>query len=220
MKNNIFLILMLAIIMMVTAATAIAQSKVTATASVVSESYWRGIQHNTYSLQSGIALTTQEFQFGVWGDFGAKNNYSEVDLWAKFSPSENFYVLVTDYQYPFTNSDAFNFEDKNTGAHFPEVGIGVDVAGLSLYGSAFVYNDTTYSPYFQGVYAFKVNDIPVSLFAGGAYGKTCMYNTSEENKVQFVNVGVTVAPTSNLSVTYLVNPNEKTNFVVFKLSLL
>ena len=217
MKSFITFILLALLLTM----TLSAQTTVTAIADVVSLSQWRGQSHNTWGLQGGVSVSTQEFQFGAWGDYGGKTDFSEIDLWAKFAPSENFFVQIIDHQYPYVNSDAFNFENKNTGSHYPEVGAGVNVAdnALSFYGSAFVYNDTTFSPYVQGTYNFNINTTPVSLFAGGTYGKTCMYNTTED-KFQFVNVGVTVTPINKLSVTYLVNPNEKTNFVVFKLSLL
>lgn len=188
---------------------------------VASGNVWRGVPLEKSAVIVGTAVySTPNVELGVSGTSGFNNFMGEQDLWLRYRVGK-WYVHLQDYYYP--NGSRFsNFKDKNNGSHSPELGIGYS-SKLSVYGSAFIYNDTTYSPYLELRYSEELGKYTsIEPFIAGTYGDTFQYGTSG-SKIHLVNYGIAFirkdAGIPAFTVTYITNPVLDYNAVLVKLSL-
>ncbi|MFH0893713.1 MAG: hypothetical protein V2A54_04695 [Bacteroidota bacterium] len=107
------LLAFIAIVMLVN--SAFAQDKktkekkwsVNATADFMSRYVWRGTDFGASpSIQPTLSFTNGKFELGAWGAYATFSNYTETDLYAKYS-FKGFTVALTDYYIP-TSAGAFN----------------------------------------------------------------------------------------------------------------
>lgn len=179
-------------------------------ADIMSRYLWRGSDFGSSPcVQPTLSLSIENFEFGSWGSIATNGQYSEVDLYAKYT-LKWFTLMFTDYYIPTLNGSPaspdtryFIWDDKKT-AHSLEGSLmfkGGDKFPLWVLGGAFFYGndkrwgydakkDTTdatyYSSYFEVGYPFTIKETGIDVFAGftptaGAYGNT----------LGFVNFGFT-----------------------------
>ena len=219
------------------------QSKFNISTDLVSRYIWRGLDygkapaiHPTFSFISG------GFEIGSWGSLNTTGNYSEVDLYAKYT-LKGITAAFTDYfvhneAFP-NNTRYFNYNSKTT-THIFEPSLqykGPDKFPISLLVATYVYGndrawgydikkDTTgenyYSTYIELGYTFKLHKNPFELFIGitpkaGAYG----------NDFGVVNAGIngykTIAITDKFSIpvkaSIIGNPQAENLYFVITLTL-
>lgn len=184
--------------------------KFTIASDFVSRFIWRGSDYgNSPAIQPSLSLAHKNFEIGCWGTIATNSNYTEIDLYAKYT-YKKIAIIFTDYFAPTidgatkpTDNRFFNYNDKTT-SHTFEASLaykGDEKFPLSLLCGVYFYgNDknwgydmqkdnnlkTYFSTYAEAAYTFKIQENTVDVFMGitpsaGAYG----------NKFGIVNVGLT-----------------------------
>ena len=194
-------------------------------ADIVSRYVWRGTDFgNSASVQPaltyGAELGGGSLEIGAWGSFALRTDsltgLNENDLYVSYSTGP-VTVILTDYFFPgYTGVDDAFFKYGDNGGHVLEAGLGFSAGIFSLTGFYnFAGADPDNSMYFElGITPpYEVEGIEVSLFAGaGNY----VYVVKDDFAV--CNLGLTVSK-DMYSASYIVNPDQKTSFLVFGISL-
>ncbi len=220
--------------------------KFTIGSDIVSRFIWRGIDYgNSPAIQPSFSLTTHKFEVGCWGSTATNSNYTEIDLYAKYTINKIAFI-ITDYFVPTINGGTnrtdnrfFNFNDKTT-SHTIEASLafkGDEKFPLSLLCGVYFYgNDkrwgynilkdstekTYFSTYAEAAYTFSFQENTVDVFIGitpsaGAYG----------NKFGVVNVGIAGNRKIKISENFelpikasiIFNPLTSNAFFVFGITL-
>lgn len=190
-----------------------ATAQVSLGADAVSRYVWRGWDFgNAASIQPALAYTKGAFEVGAWGSFSiVDGSANENDLYVSYSTGP-VSVVVTDYFFPgYYGNDGLGYYEDN-GAHIIEAGASYASGPLSLSGFFNVSGfDTNNSMYFEVGYtpSYSVEGVELGLFLGAGNE---IYTTDGDFMV--TNIGVT-ASKENISVSYIVNPDQETTFLVF-----
>jgi len=210
-------------------------------ADFVSRYIWRGHDFGeSFSVQPALTFAFGGLEAGMWGSYslasdGAFSN--ELDLWAGYTfetaSSGSFGVALTDYYFPYPGSKDdgmhfFNYKNGGNGAHWIEPAIsysGPSSFPVSLYVGVMVHNDPDYSTYAEISYPIRLDDdVEIGLSAGASVMKSDFYST---DGFGLLNIGISgtkklkVTDTFSIPITvaYVLNPNHKTDFLVFGVSL-
>ncbi len=205
-------------------------------ADLVSRYIWRGFDFgNSVSIQPTLSYSLGGFNVGLWGSYALayeSSNYDEIDIFASYAISTKagtFKPFVTDYTFPYLNTRFFDFSDDSTGSHTVEAGLAFasqDKCPITVLFAVNVYNDADHAPYFELGYPITLNDVSLTLFAGGTKGKCSWYGITED-EIAVLNVGVTASKTIAITekfslpvaATFVVNPYAEKSFLVFSMSL-
>jgi hypothetical protein len=141
-----------------------------------------------------------------------KGDFSENCVNVKFFKDTVWYLQLTDYYYPYTTASFGTFSGRNAGSHCPELSGSYTYKGFGLLLSTIIYNDTTYSPYAQLSYAWKVEEGQFNLFAGTTFGNSYFYNTVGTG-IKPIFVGISYKK-DKVGLTYYVNPTADLNRIV------
>lgn len=199
-------------------------------ADFVSRYVWRGTDFGeSASIQPGLSFTSGAFTIGSWANYslaadGAGAN--EHDLFLSLSLGQ-FSLGVTDYYFPNSSPDFFNFDGDAEGSHWiePFVGFtGPESFPISLFAGVFVHNDPDNSVYLEAQYPFSLNGTSLTLTAGVVPMESAFYATegfavtnlgiSASHEVQF-----TDRFSLPVSVSYILNPDAERSYLVFGISL-
>ena len=186
-------------------------------ADAVSRYVWRGTDFgNAAAVQPSIAYTKGNLEVGAWGSWalnGAPGG-NENDLYASYS-FNNFSFTVTDYFFPtFTGNDMFD-DYGETGGHVVETAIGASFSKFSILAAINVIGaDTDNSKYIEfGYELISEEDISASLVLGAGD-----YAYVMEESFNVVNAGITISK-GMYSAAYIINPDQKTSFLTFAISI-
>lgn len=196
---NMFILIMMLVV------GSFAQAEVGA--DITSRYIWRGIAYgNTPAVQPSISYTKSNVTVGTWASYS-------VDIADSVQTENDFYVstkvgdldiTLTDYYYP---RDGYLFERDN---HTFELMLNYSYF-VDLTLATNVYNDDDFSPYVK--IAKEVDGL--TLFVGTSLTESEWYGTDEFNVIE---LGAT-ASKDDLSVSYILNPNERKNYIVLTYSL-
>lgn len=182
-------------------------------ADVVSRYVWRGTDFgNSASVQPALTFTAGAFEVGAWASYPLVSDLTsmganENDLYLTYTIA-GVGLTLTDYYFP-EGGDVFNYSDDD-GVHLLEGSISYAVGPVSLLAGYFFSGDSDNSTYVEVGYGFyESDDVSASLTVGAGTG---MYVV--EDDFNAVNVGLTVS-SGAMSVSYIVNPDAETNFLVF-----
>jgi hypothetical protein len=179
-------------------------------ADVVSRYIWRGTDlSGSVSVQPTLSYTAGSIEIGAWGSYSLRDMGSnENDLYLTFSLGD-LGITVTDYYFPET-MDAFNYSNED-GIHWLEAGLTYALGKFGLFTGFFFSGDPDDSKYFELTYdLYEKEQVSASLVIGAGDGVYLLDN----DRLNVVNVGLT-ASSGAISVTYIVNPQAETNFLVF-----
>lgn len=181
-------------------------------ADVTSRYVWRGTDFgNSVSVQPALAYSVGGLEVGAWASYPIASDSTSIganenDLYLSYSIGD-LGLTLTDYYFPETG-DAFNYSHED-GIHFLEASVSYAIGPISLLAGYFFSGDPDNSMYAEIGYGFYESDaLSASLTVGAGDGA---YVTADDFSV--VNVGLTVS-TGSLSVSYIVNPDAETNFLV------
>lgn len=185
-------------------------------ADVVSRYVWRGTDFgNQLSVQPYASYTAGNVEVGAWGSFGAVNGgANENDLYITFSQS-GFSLTLTDYFFPALSNGVatdnnFGKYGSDDGAHFLEIMGGYSQNGVGFTAGYFFSGiGLKKSIYLQGSYELQIEgDVAANLFLGAgneAY--------TDDTKFDVIEIGLGLSKES-WSVSYIINPNQDTAFLV------
>ncbi len=177
--------------------------EVTIGADVVSRYVWRGTDFgNAAAVQPSIETTIGPVALGAWGSWSispgpADASGNECDLYASTTVGP-VGLTLTDYFFPaYAGTDSL----LNLDIHVFELSAGADVGPVSVLAAANVSGDDDNSTYLELTYgAFSLG------LGNGAY--------STDGEFAPVSLAVS-AERDNFSVSYIINPNKETSFLVF-----
>lgn len=182
-------------------------AQVEVNADLTSRYIWRGIAYgDAPAVQPSIEYTKYNVTIGTW------SSYSMVKL--DSAQTENdFYIgtkigdldiTLTDYYYPrdgyLFDRDNHTFELMFNYSYFVDLTLATNV-----------YNDDQYSTYVKIAKEFD----GLNFFVGTALSESEWYGTNEMNVIE---LGAS-ASKDDLSVSYILNPNERKNYIVLTYSL-
>ena len=191
-------------------------------ADVVSRYVWRGTDFgNSAAVQPALSYAKGNLEVGAWGSFAIDDgSANENDLYVSYAAGP-LTVMLTDYFFPgYTGADDFFEYGDDAGVHILELGGSYATGPLSL--SAF-YNlsgdnsaDDSGSMYVEVGYtpSYSADGIELSLFAGAGNGFYTVEDAGDEDAFGVVNLGITASKDA-MSVSYIVNPDQETSFLVF-----
>jgi len=186
-------------------------------ADLVNRYVWRGCDFgNAAAVQPGIAYAVGNFEVGAWGSWsinGAPGG-NENDLYLSYS-LKGISITITDYFFPeYTGDDDIDQFDED-GGHVFEAMVGTELGKFSVMGAMnFMGVDADNSMYFElGYGIYSSDEIESSIFLGAGN-----YAYVVEEDFNIVNVGISVSK-GNLSAAYIINPDQKTSFLTFGLSI-
>lgn len=210
---------------------------------LVSRYIWRGMefggdpavpQFQPYAAFSYDGGKYGKIELGAWGSYGFTGNYSENDLYLKYTYGTGVLsvsAVLNDYYYPYLGSSFFNFKDAGKGAHTLEAGLAVtgnESFPLSVLISKNVRNDLPgdHSLYIEASYPFTINQVNLNVFAGAAQGRS-LWHLVDTDKFVLINFGASAAKTVKisddyclpLSISWIMNAHRKQTFLVFKIGL-
>ncbi|MFC1569555.1 hypothetical protein ACFL4L_04915 [bacterium] len=177
---------------------------------VVSRYVWRGTDlGGSLSVQPALSYTTGHLEIGAWGSYALTDGgFNENDIYLTYTIGD-LGITVTDYYFPET-MDAFNYKDED-GIHWLEASLSYGLGDFSLLAGYFFSGDPDNSMYFEAGYDFyEKDDISAGLVVGAGDGAYLM----DSEDLNVVNIGIT-ASSGRLSVSYIINPQAETNFIVF-----
>ncbi|MBN1782206.1 hypothetical protein JW948_13825 [bacterium] len=181
-------------------------------ADVVSRYVWRGTDFgNSASVQPALSYTAGSLEIGAWGSFALTDGgANENDLYMTYSVG-NFGITLTDYYFPVPGQmEAFNYADAD-GFHWLEASASFAAGDFSVLVGMFFSGDPDNSMYVELGYGFyEKDDVSASLTVAAGNG-VYLYESEDLN---LVNVGLAVAG-GPVTVSYIVNPQAETNFLVF-----
>lgn len=249
MVNKYLASVLLLILVSVLAASTVAQDNAVTVSTGVdlyNRYVWRGLDiANTPSIQPSLAVDYAGFEFGVWGAYTLSNEASasdEIDFWLSYTrdfPSGvSITAVATDYYYPNTGIDFFNFNNYDAmrrdtipdpGAHTFELGLSVtgpETFPVTLSGYVNVYNDAGNNAYFQADLPVNLNETGLTLFCGAAAGSEDNPDYYGVSKFRAINVGVTAVRditvseslTVPLTMSFILNPDAEISHLVVGVS--
>ena len=178
---------------------------------------WRGTDFgNSAAIQPYLSYTKGPLEIGAWSSWsinGAAGG-NENDLYISYS-YKSFSFTLTDYFFPgYTGDDLIDKLGKN-GGHTFEASAGADFAGFSVLAAVNAAgNDPNNSKYIElGYNILSKNNLNSSIFLGAGD-----YIYSVDNSFTIVNVGISVSK-DILTGAYIINPDQKTSFLTFSISL-
>ena len=179
---------------------------------VVSRYIWRGKDFgNSVSVQPNLAFTFGKFEIGAWGSYPLAPNKAganENDIYVTVSMGEISFTF-TDYYYPETKH-FFDYSEIN-GYHILEISTDFTFKKFNFMGAVNVYGDVKNSVYAEiGYEMFKKDGYRANLTIGGGNN---IYNSQVRGKFNLVNLGI-CAQKGPLSVSYILNPEAETNYLV------
>ena len=179
-------------------------------ADVVSRYVWRGTDlGNSASVQPALYCTTGGLEIGSWGSYALTDGgFNENDFYLTYSIG-SFGLTVADYYFPET-MDLFNYSDED-GIHWLEASASYSLSKFSIMATYFFSGDPENSLYFEVGYDFYEKEDVSAGFVVGAGDGVYLMNSDDLN---VVNVGIT-ASSGSMFVSYIVNPQSETNFIVF-----
>lgn len=210
-------------------------------ADFVSRYVWRGSDFGeSFSVQPALTMGFEGLEAGAWGSYslsadGASSN--ELDLWAAYTfrtPSAgSFSVAFTDYYFPYPGAaeegmDFFNYNNGGEGAHWLEPAAaysGPSSFPITVFVGMMLHNDPDQSLYAEVGYPISLDsEVEIGLSAGASLIRSDFYGTEG---FAFLALGlsgtkalkITDSFSVPISVTYILNPNAKTGFLVFGISV-
>lgn len=218
-----------AIIILITSTQFFAQLKFGT--DVCSRYIWRGLNlgGDSPSLQPGLSYSTYGFTAGFWGAYsypGSGTVYAENDIFASYSytleKTGTFSIFASDYYIPSVGIP-FGYYQKSGGAHVIEAGLGYsgpESFPVSVSGYYNLYGDPDNSVYIQLGYPFTIEDATLTPSIGIVPAKSVYYVT---DKAAILNISITAAKSISITdkfevpinVSYISNPNEDINYLVF-----
>lgn len=198
-KINVFkCIAILSFFAIANSLTAQEKGKLNVGTDLFSRYIWRGVDYGSApSIQPSLAYKKGGFEIGSWGAYSIKGNYSETDLYAKYT-LKDFSLTATDYfihsELSPNNTKYFDYSSNNT-SHIIEATLQYKSSGkipFSILAGTFVYGadknwgydaakdtigDNYYSTYVELGYTLTCNNNNYDIFLGltpqaGAYGNT------------------------------------------------
>ena len=167
---------------------------------------WRGSDFgNSASIQPTMEYSNEYFTIGAWGawsvDGSAGGNENDLYLSTQLGPVG---LTLTDYFFPtYTGNDnVFNLD-----RHILELSSAVSVAGVDAMLAYNFSGDDENSAYLELGYKF--------LTVGMGNG---FYTIEDDPNFNLVHVEVS-ASKDIISVSYILNPEQETSFLVFGISL-
>ncbi|NQV51300.1 MAG: hypothetical protein HQ507_12430 [Candidatus Marinimicrobia bacterium] len=164
---------------------------------------WRGTDFsNTASIQPSLEYSIAGFTFGAWGAWAingaAGGNENDLFVSTQLGPVA---VTFTDYFFPeYTGTDAI----LDLESHIFEASAGIELGPVSTLIALNVSGDDDNSAYLE--FNYKVLTIGLG---NGVY--------STDGNFAPVNIGIS-GEKDNLSVAYIINPNQETSFLVVGMS--
>lgn len=208
---------------------------------------WRGLDiASTPSVQPALTVGVGGFELGAWGAYTLSNQASgadEIDFWigytAELENGSTLSAIVTDYYFPNSGIDFFNFNDydatiddtiPNPGAHTIEVGLaytGPKTFPLTVSAYLNVYNDAGNNTYFQLDYPVTAGDAELNFFVGATGGSKDNPDYYGTDDFQVINIGVAAARDIKVSeslsiplnVSFVLNPNAEISYLLVGMSL-
>ncbi|MCF7884924.1 MAG: hypothetical protein K9M80_00365 [Candidatus Marinimicrobia bacterium] len=178
---------------------------------------WRGTDFgNSAAIQPYLAYSEGPLEIGAWGSWSVNGAPAgnENDIYMTYT-YEFMSFTITDYFFPdYTGDDQIDEFGEN-GGHTIELSAGLEVAGFSILAAANVAgNDPDNSKYAELGYGFyEKDDVSASVFAGVGDG---FY--SSDGDLAVVNIGLSVSK-NKYSAAYIINPDQRTSFLTFGISL-
>ncbi len=160
---------------------------------------WRGTDYgNAASVQPTLEYSMGGFTIGAWGAWavnGAQGgNENDLFVSTQIGPVG---LTVTDYFFPEYIGEDDILDDAN---HIFEISAGMDIGPMAAMVATNVHGDDENSTYIElGYKALTVG------FGNGFY--------STDGEFMPVNIGIT-AKKDNISVSYILNPDQETSFLV------
>ena len=167
---------------------------------------WRGTDFgNSASIQPSLEYGLGNFAFGAWGAWStngaAGGNENDLYLSTSVGPVD---LTVTDYFFPsYTGTDKILTLDN----HIIELSAGMDLGPVSSLVALNVSGDDDNSAYVELGYG------PVTLGMGNGF-----YTVKDDPDFNVVSIGIS-ASRDIYTVSYILNPEQETSFLVFGFSL-
>ncbi|HYW36457.1 MAG TPA: hypothetical protein VE868_13695 [Balneolaceae bacterium] len=210
-------------------------------ADFVNRYVWRGFDFgNSFSVQPHLEFSVGNFTIGNWASYAISpvdNNKasafgaSENDLYASYNFGP-FAVGVTDYYFPTSGPDFFNYDNGGNGAHYIEPNVSITGGKsfpLTLYAAFNAYNDPDHSVYLAATVPFTVHNTDLSFTIGGVptSGKNGTAGYYGNSKAAITNIKLSASHsikiTDDFSLplfgSYIINPYIKKSYAVFGISL-
>ena len=186
-------------------ANAFSQAEISA--DIASRYIWRGLASGeTPVIQPAISYTNFGVSIGTWASYSissAENMNVENDFFLSTSIAEAD-ITLTDYYFPSSGElftmDTHTFELMLNYSYLVDLTLATNV-----------YNDSQYSTYIQ--IAKEIDGL--TLFVGGVAMESDWYGTEE---AAIIELGAK-ATRGQFSVSYILNPNEKKNYITLVYSL-
>jgi len=180
---------------------------------LVSRYVWRGTDFgNAAAVQPGIETAFGPITVGAWGSWALNgaDGGNECDLYASTTVGP-VSITLTDYFFPVYLSDDTTYTGDglfslsgDDATHTFELSAGADVGPVSVLAAANVSGDDDNSAYLELTYGI------FSLGLGNGF-----YSTDGE----FAPVSLGISTNrDNLSVSYIINPDQETSFLVLGIS--
>ncbi|MCF7808818.1 MAG: hypothetical protein K9M49_02860 [Candidatus Marinimicrobia bacterium] len=194
------------VIFLLTALASVAWAEVNLGLDVFNRYVWRGSDFgNSASFQPSMEYASEYFTIGAWGawsvDGSAGGNENDLYLSTQVGPLD---LTLTDYFFPaYTGTDQILDLDN----HILELSAGGsfgDFAALVAYNFS---GDVNNSAYLELAYQF------FTIGMGNGF-----YTVKDDPDFNIVHVGVS-ASKDIFSVSYILNPEQETSFLVFGISL-
>ncbi len=199
MKTTIYLLISLGF-------SSLALSQAMIGVDVFNRYVWRGTDFgNSASIQPSIKYAFGAVTVGAWGAWspsGAPGG-NENDLYLSTSVGPAV-LTITDYFFPVYSGSDNIFELNN---HIIEFSAGVDLGSVSTLVAYNVSGDEDNSAYLELGYG------PVTLGMGNGF-----YTVGDDPDFGVVSLGIS-ATRDIYTVSYILNPEQKTSFLVFGFSL-
>jgi len=181
-------------------------------ADIYSRYVWRGTDFgNSVSVQPLLSYSFGGFEVGAWASYPMASDVTsmganENDLYLTYTVGD-LGLTITDYYFP-ESGGVFNYNSDDE-YHFLESSLSYAPGSFSLLVGYFFSGDSDRSIYVEmGYKVYKSDEIKADLSIGAGNGS---YVVKDEFGV--VNIALTVS-SGPMSVSYIVNPDAETNFLV------
>lgn len=197
--------------------------KINLSSNIVSRYVDHGINMggNCAHIQPTLYGSYKNLEIGVWGSYGVSNNYTEADVYLKYT----FKTVAIEFMNMNSSSIQDEFGNFNTNTNMGEVCLFYQSTKipLKLMATTYVYGDNNnYSTYAEIGSPITIAKVPIDLFIGmtphkGYYG----------DKLAITNIGATFHSCLKLDekvsiptfMTLCSNPNSKNVFIIFGLTI-
>ena len=174
---------------------------------LVSRYVWRGQDYgNAAAIQPNFQKNIGKFSLGAWGSWSvspgpadASGNECDLYISTKIGPAS---LVLTDYFFPTYNGADSLF---NLDKHTIEVSTTFDIKQASVLFASNIFGDDLKSIYLE--YNYKMLNIGVG---NGTY--------TVSGDFMPISIGLN-AKKDNFSVSYIINPDSQTSFLVFGINL-